>query len=284
MVDRVQGAAGTLAVDRYGEFRAPPIILIHGGGQTRHIWRRTGEWLATQGLYAVAPDLRGHGDSDRAPDGDYRYDRLAEDIDALIDHVGAPAILVGASVGGKAALAAAGRLPADRIAALVLIDAVPRSNMGGIARVAAILQTPTEGFASVEEAAAQLAAINNAPVEPSVVDRLRRTMRQHIDGRWEWQWDARFFLPEQKLGVAAALDYLETAARALSIPTLLMRGDRSDVVDEDGAKALGAIVAHYEEAVITDAGHQIVSEQRAQFCDILLAFLHRHFAELRTAL
>ena len=42
----------------------PLVILLHGGGQTRHAWKGTTEKLASSGFYAVALDLRGHGDSD----------------------------------------------------------------------------------------------------------------------------------------------------------------------------------------------------------------------------
>ena len=51
----------------------PTVLLLHGGGQTRHSWRKTAEELAKAGFRAVCCDLRGHGDSDYAPGGDCRW-------------------------------------------------------------------------------------------------------------------------------------------------------------------------------------------------------------------
>ena len=55
---------------------APPVLLLHGGGQTRHAWGGTARTLAEDGWCAVSVDLRGHGDSDWAPDGDYAFERV----------------------------------------------------------------------------------------------------------------------------------------------------------------------------------------------------------------
>ena len=56
------------------------VLLLHGGGQTRHSWRNTGRSLAADGWSAIAVDARGHGDSQWAPDGDYGIDALVADL------------------------------------------------------------------------------------------------------------------------------------------------------------------------------------------------------------
>ena len=50
-----------------------PVLLLHGGGQTRHAWARTARLLAEHGWHAVAIDQRGHGDSEWVPDGAYAF-------------------------------------------------------------------------------------------------------------------------------------------------------------------------------------------------------------------
>ena len=74
--------------------------MLHGGGQNRFSWKNTGQILADQGLHVVALDSRGHGDSDRAPDANYTVDALCEDTLAVIDQIGRPVALIGASMGG----------------------------------------------------------------------------------------------------------------------------------------------------------------------------------------
>src|ERR1700742_456815 len=60
--------------------RRPSILMLHGGGQNRHSWKNTGQILADSGYHVVALDSRGHGDSDRAPHGDYDIETLTADV------------------------------------------------------------------------------------------------------------------------------------------------------------------------------------------------------------
>ena len=68
---RTSGNGLTLACSVYGQEVAPVVIFAHGGGQTRHAWKDAAKSLGEQGYHSVALDLRGHGDSDWALDGDY---------------------------------------------------------------------------------------------------------------------------------------------------------------------------------------------------------------------
>ena len=79
------GASGnTLVGDVYGE-EGPPVLLLHGGGQTRHAWKKTGELIARMGRVAYAVDQRGHGDSEWVEDGAYQYEDFAADARVLAD-------------------------------------------------------------------------------------------------------------------------------------------------------------------------------------------------------
>ena len=93
------GARGiNIAADSWGDPQGPLVLLQHGGGQTRHAWKRTGEFLGDVGYLATAFDARGHGDSDWAPDGVFGPDVMVEDLLGVIAHLGRrSAVLVGAS-------------------------------------------------------------------------------------------------------------------------------------------------------------------------------------------
>jgi len=81
----------TLVGAAVGDERRPPVLLMHGGGQTRHAWGGTARALAARGWYALAVDLRGHGDSDWAPDGTYALDAHARDMATLARGCAQPA-------------------------------------------------------------------------------------------------------------------------------------------------------------------------------------------------
>ncbi len=78
---RIDVAPGIcLAGDSWGDPNAQPVVLLPGGGQTRHAWSGTGRALGDAGWYAMAFDQRGHGDSSWCKDGDYSPDRYADDV------------------------------------------------------------------------------------------------------------------------------------------------------------------------------------------------------------
>lgn len=78
---RFRGGDGVeLVAEVQGDVSAPPVILLHAGGQTRHAWKNTAQGLARQGYRAVAADLRGHGDSGWSPDGAYSLARFVADL------------------------------------------------------------------------------------------------------------------------------------------------------------------------------------------------------------
>jgi predicted alpha/beta hydrolase len=88
------------------------VLLLHGGGQTRHAWRNTAERIARAGMTAYALDQRGHGDSDWVADGTYTFFDFAADVrlvsETLSERVGSPPVAIGASLGGIASLLAYG--------------------------------------------------------------------------------------------------------------------------------------------------------------------------------
>jgi pimeloyl-ACP methyl ester carboxylesterase len=98
----------------------PPLILLHGGSASWRSWAAVAPVLARD-WQVIAPDLRGHGSSERGPR--YRLPDYADDIAQLADRdLGHPAVLVGHSLGGQVALAVAARRP-DVARGVVLAEA-----------------------------------------------------------------------------------------------------------------------------------------------------------------
>src|SRR5512139_362603 len=251
---RLEGFEGIpLVADDHGDRDAWPVLLMHGGGQTRHAWGGTAEALARAGWRAVSLDLRGHGDSGWAPHGDYSFTSFAADCIAVCDQLGRPPVLVGASLGGVAAILAEGN--SDRVVSsgLVIVDITHRSNPDGIQRIKDFMLSGLGGFATLEEAAAAIAAYTPQRKRPINPAGLQKVLRLRADGRWHWHWDPRFMGGRRSEVPPPDFQGLfEVALANIRVPTLLVRGKLSDVVTDDGVRDFLARVPQAKLADVSD--------------------------------
>lgn len=270
-----------LAGDVAGDEGAPPVVLLHGGGQTRHSWGTTLSVLGNAGWHAFSVDLRGHGDSEWAADGDYTLDAFAEDVRAITRTFDTPPALVGASLGGLSALAAIGEAPDQAIAsALVLVDVAPRTEQAGRDRIAAfMMEHMAEGFGSLDEVADSIQRYNPHRPRPTDLSGLTKNLRQR-DGRWYWHWDPAFIggrggAPDETRTSIIDADRLQSAARNVKVPVLLVRGRMSDLLSEEGAQELLELVPHAELVDVGGAGHMVAGDRNDLFNDAVVAFLEK---------
>jgi pimeloyl-ACP methyl ester carboxylesterase len=280
---RLPGSGGlTLAADVAGPVDGPTAVLLPGGGQTRHSWAGTWRVLAESGWRVWAVDQRGHGDSDWAPDGDYTIDAFAADVAAVAHALPKPPVLIGASLGGISSLLALHATPrqADLAQALVLVDVAHRLEPAGAQRIGGFMTGHLDGFASLEDAADAIAAYN--PHRPRTTDLsgLAKNLRQRDDGRWVWHWDpafvqGRFGSADETRTSSISFDRLDRAVDALTVPTLLVRGRRSDLLSEEGVADFLARAPHAEFADVAGAGHMVVGDRNEVFNQAILAFLER---------
>lgn len=267
-----------LTADVYGSSDDPPVVLMHGGGQTRSSWGHTAADLAKTGWWNWTVDLRGHGASDWSPDGIYGLDRFARDVISIVDHIGRPPVLIGASLGGNSALAALGSRP-DLALGLVLVDVSPFLQPTGTSRIRDFMVSrASEGFASLDEVADAIADYLPHRPRPSTTDGLRKNLRE-VDGRWFWHWDPAFLAAphDQAVQRDQLIDpvRLGAAASGLRVPTLLVRGGESDVLSITDAVRFLRLVPHAEFATITGAHHMVAGDDNAVFEEVLDGFLDR---------
>lgn len=273
----VPSADVMLAVHAYGAQSATPVVLLHGGGQTRHSWNTTAAHLGRLGWYALTVDLRGHGDSGWSPDGDYGLDSFAADVKAIVDFLGRPPVLVGASLGGVAALAALGH-HAELAIGLVLVDVSPFVQQEGTNKIREFMTAHPDGFDSLEDVADAVTAYVPHRPRPRNVDGLRKNLRQ-VDGRWFWHWDPAFLRnaidqPVQRDPLVDPVR-LGAASSSLRIPTLLVRGGQSDVLSIADARHFLELVLHAEFANVSGARHMVAGDDNAVFDRVLEDFLER---------
>jgi pimeloyl-ACP methyl ester carboxylesterase len=281
---QVAGADGVLlTADVGGPPDGPTVVLLHGGGQTRHSWSGTWRTLVDAGWRAWSFDMRGHGDSSWHHDGDYSLDGFTDDVLAIRRSLERPPILVGASLGGLSSLVAVAESPdqADTARALVLVDVAHRLEISGRERIGDFMNSHLDGFATLEEAADAIAAYNPHRPRPTDLSGLAKNLRRRDDGRWYWHWDPRFV--DGKFGSAdetrsSVVDpgRLEAAVDALTVPVLLVRGRSSDLLSEEGAQDFLARVPHAEYADVAGAGHMVAGDRNEIFNQAILGFLERH--------
>ncbi len=279
MTLRFRGAGSIeLAADAEGGWDAPPCLLLHGGGQTRHAWGGTTRALGDAGFLAITLDQRGHGDSDWAPDADYSPDAYVADLRAVLAQIGRPAALVGASLGGLASLLAAGEPPGAPCTALVLVDITPHVDPGGRDRIGRFMSSHRDGFASLEEAADAVSAYLPHRPRPADVSGLARNLRLEEDGRYHWHWDPAFVTSNWPPRLQQRPERYEEAAAAVDAPMLLVRGARSEVVTKEAAQAFLRAAPSAEYVDVAGAAHMVAGDRNDIFTASVLDFLQRRTA------
>lgn len=255
-----------------GDPADPPVLFLHGGGQTRHSWGGAAERLAAEGWYTLCLDQRGHGESGWSPGGRYSIDDFAGDINLVAGTLAKPPVLVGASLGGLAAMLAAGESEPGAYRALVLVDIAPRPEMEGVNRIRDFMRANPEGFASLEEAADAVAAYRRHRERPKDVSGLHKNLRLKEDGRYYWHWDPRF-LSHHTEPTRKRVARFRAAVAALRVPALLVRGAQSDVVSEEGAREFLELVPHGKFVDVSNAGHMVAGDKNDAFTNAVVDFL-----------
>lgn len=269
-----EGAGVTIAADVAGPVGGPPVLFMHGGGQTRQSWGEAVAQAASRGYRAVTVDLRGHGESGWSPDGRYTIEDFAGDMRRVIETLDAPPVLVGASLGGLAGMVIAA-FPPPAVRGLVLVDVAVQLEEEGTKEIGAFMGSAPNGFASLEEAADAVAAYLPHRKRPKDTSGLMRNLRLREDGRLHWHWDPAF----TRVDPEAAREFshgFEVAARTLRVPVLLIRGGKSRVLSKAGAEAFLRLVPGADYVDVAEADHMVAGDANDAFSEAVFSFLGRH--------
>jgi pimeloyl-ACP methyl ester carboxylesterase len=261
-----------LAGEFCGDPKNPPVLLLHGGGQTRHAWKKTQTALASAGFYSLAMDLRGHGESDWSESGNYGAVNFIDDLKIVIDSLSAPPVVVGASLGGIVTLVFQGESSEDLTRAVVLVDIAPKVESKGTERILAFMRGHGDGFASLEEAAEAVAAYLHHRKGKGDIEGLKKNLRRRADGRYYWHWDPAL-LSDQFLAQVGDEARLLAAAKNIRVPLLLVRGMLSDVVTADIMEEFLKHVPGAKFVDVPSAGHMVAGDSNDVFTESLIDFL-----------
>jgi pimeloyl-ACP methyl ester carboxylesterase len=274
----------TIVGDHWGDPAAEPVLLLHGGGQNRHAWAATARKLVAANFFVVTVDARGHGDSEWDPQERYDMDDMARDLLELVDRFDRPPAMVGASMGGMAALCAQGMVaPRQLFSSVTLVDVTPRMDLDGATRIMDFMTANPAGFDTLDDAADAIAGYNPHRPRSANTGGLTKVLRQGEDGRWRWRWDPAFMSSKAELmrssREAAEARMGEMATRMLSAaatitqPALLVRGALSDLVTDDAVAEFKAAVPHTAYVDVRNAGHMVAGDDNDTFAAAIITFL-----------
>jgi pimeloyl-ACP methyl ester carboxylesterase len=270
--------------DRVGDPLAPPVVFLHGGGQTRRSWGRAAAAVAERGWQAITLDFRGHGESDWSTEGDYRVTSFARDVLEVLNDLPPQPVLVGASLGGFTSILLAGELAPGTVRAVVLVDIVPDMDQSGASRIHSFMHDRMKsGFDSLDEVADMIQEYNPHRPRPSDLDGLRTNLRRR-DGRWYWHWDPKFIdgtsaLPPIEV---TEVDRMHAAVQTIldtGVPMLLVRGQMSDLVTQERADEFIARFPAVDFVDVGGAGHMVAGDRNDVFAGAVVDFLDRHTAD-----
>ena len=253
------------------------VILLHGGGQTRHAWGATAKNLSESGFYALAIDLRGHGDSDWSKEGDYAIESYRNDLVSIIEEVGKPAFLIGASLGGMISLSTAGDLAYQHLCiGLVMVDIGIYPNEDGSNEILNFMSSGFKGFDSLEDASNSISTYLPHREKPKDISGLKKNLRLKDDGKYYWHWDPKFI--ESRTANLDRSDYRQRQrnyAETVKVPTLLIRGALSNVVTQEEVDDFLGTIRHAEFVEIAKAAHMIAGDRNDIFANAAIEFLQQ---------
>lgn len=265
-----------LNVVEWGADTAEPIVMLHGLRADARTWKRTAGALADR-YRLIGLDQRGRGFSDWDPQRNYFTPAYVEDLKQVVDALALSSfILLGHSMGGTTSLVFSRAFPA-RVKALIIEDVGPGSSAAsdGAERIKRELSTTPSTFISRAAALAFWRESRPAASEQSIRDRVNNSMVERADGSVGWRIDLAGIAAARLDADPAKVVDLWPCIRALSCPTLVMRGARSDFLSNQTLSAIANANSCITVREISDASHYVHDDNFDEFMATVVEFLQR---------
>jgi pimeloyl-ACP methyl ester carboxylesterase len=263
----------------WGNASAPPLLLVHGGRDHCRSWDRIARALQPH-FHVLAPDLRGHGESDWTRGGSYALTEYVYDLTRLVRHLGAQQVaIVGHSMGGMVGLIYAGTFP-DRVSALVALDGVtvmPDEKAAPadqriahyVGQLDQLEAREPRRYSTIEEAAAQMRAHNKRLPAELALHLATFGARRNTDGTYSWKFD-----PYQRARAPHRLspgDHVSLWAR-ITCPVLLLHAEESFLRNSQTA-GLAKFFQNARSETIAGAGHWLHHDKPEEVIGSVRIFL-----------
>ena len=264
----------------WGNPEAPPLLLVHGNRDHCHNW----DWVAQElrdEYHILAPDFRGHGDSERILGGNYNHTGYLYDLAQLIHQQNlAPLKVIAHSLGGSVALRYAGAYP-ENIEKMIVIEGtggpgwmyqevpVHERIRNWVDSTRASAGRSPRRYGSLEEAFERMQAENKHLSESQARHLTAHGSNQNEDGSYSWKFDNQTHVMAP---FDLTLDQTQTLWARITAPLLLISGSESQF----GQHQKEDITRYFPDArslVFENAGHWVQHDQLDRFVSEARLFL-----------
>lgn len=261
-----------LHYQEWGNPSSPTILMLHGFGVSGHMFDEFAERMQDR-YHLVALDQRGHGDSDWSDEGDYSREAFVADVERFREALGIERfILCGHSMGGLNAVAytIAHR---QNVRALILVDVGPESAKEGVDNIVRFTRGPDD--LEFEEFVQMAHRFNQRRTLENIRERMRHRLKPTSNGKYTWKFDKRFRQEDNGLRIGGQLSNDETwqLFREVGVPTLIVRGAESDVLDSDVAQRAAREMQRARLVEVAGAGHSVPGDNPDDFTAAVREFL-----------
>ncbi len=249
---------------------APVLVLLHGYTGHARSWDRFAQGMCDK-YRVLALDQRGHGETGWADPPRYGTLEMVEDLKAFVAALALGRFsLLGLSMGGNVSFAYAGERPSE-LERLVIVDIAPEIAAQGLERIYSNV-TRGDQFDSVEEAVARAREDNTVAPEEMIRDRVVNSMMCTEDGSWTYRYDRALRDPDVPRERLEADEGWSRVAN-IAVPTLLVRGALSDILDREIADRFCATAPDCQLAEVAGAGHSVPLDKPDGFLEAARGFL-----------
>ena len=248
---------------------ARDLVLLHGFTGHARSWDAFAEAM-TDRYRVLALDQRGHGETAWAAPDKYGAEEMVDDLAAFVSAMGLKQFaLLGLSMGGNVAIHYGGRRPPE-LAELVIVDIAPEIVPAGASRIQTGVRSG-DVFASRDEAFAAARAANPTPPEAHHRHRVDHSLMRTDDGRWTYRYDRALRAPGTVRARNTEAGW--QAAANIAVPTLLIRGEHSDILSPELAARMMDANANIRMTTVAGSGHSVPLDQPDGFLAVCREFL-----------
>jgi len=244
--------------------------MLHGFNQSCHSWDEFCP-RACEEHNIIALDQRGHGQSYIPEDGNYSTEAMVEDVHQIVTKLELPTfILVGMSMGARNSSLFSVKYP-HLVKLLVLIDWAPEVQEDGIAKIVSTLNIEWPSF---DAAVDSISKFNPTRTRQNIEERLKHTIHQLPSGKWSWKidrkaWSKHYQKRETEKDIQGRWDTL----KKITQPTLLLKGQISDVLSHENAQKMVGIMKNCQLVVVEKAGHSVAGDNPDMFYQSVVNFI-----------